>query len=154
MSASFDFLVVRVLGADLLNRRLAAFAKRIPEVGVTRGLDLSAADLLERSANLAPILTGDLIRSGRIIRQRRGRGRIVRIISYGTDHAVFTHEGFYRLGPVSSRKPATSDGPVGRKYLERPFRIHSKRYVELIRSEAEKAINQGRRLLRRSVETT
>jgi hypothetical protein len=94
-------------------------------------MDLVAADLLERAANLAPILTGDLIKSGSV-RGRTTARTISRTVGFGTDHAVFTHEGIYNLGPESRRKPSTEDGPVGRKYLVRPYRRHVARYQRFI----------------------
>jgi hypothetical protein len=121
-----------------LQRRLdRIIAEQAP--AVTRAMNLVAADLLERSANLAPILRGDLIRSGRITKAGSRKNLIRRQVTYGTDHAVFTHEGSYQLGPVSRLKPATQDGPVGRKYLDRPFRKHSARYREFVIAASKRA---------------
>ncbi len=104
-----------------------------------RAMNAVAADLLERSANLAPILRGDLIRSGRVTRTGSKKGVVRRQVSYGTDHAIFTHEGSYQLGPVSRLKPTTADGPVGRKYLARPFNLHARRYDEFVLSAMKAA---------------
>ena len=121
-----------------IQRRLESIV-RASGTEVTKAVNLVSADLLERSANLAPILRGDLIRSARITRQGSTKNVIRRQVSYGTNHAVFTHEGSYQLGPVSRLKPPTQDGPVGRKYLARPFRIHAKRYSTFIRAAAKRA---------------
>jgi hypothetical protein len=138
----------RVLGADLIIKRINR-AGQGAKAGGRIGLDLSAADLLLRSANIAPILTGDLIRSGRVA--RRGgikAGVIIRIISYGTDHAVFAHEeitpaGPRQLGPWSEQKPGTDDGVVGGHFLSRPFRRHKNRYFRLIGKHINDAMEAG-----------
>ncbi len=121
-----------------LQRRLERIIKQTGPAAV-RAMNLISADLLERSANVAPILRGDLIRSARITKAGSTKNRIRRQVSYGTDHAIFTHEGSYQLGPVSRLKPATQDGPVGRKYLARPFNIHSARYSAFVRGAAKRA---------------
>ena len=136
-----------VLGAGLIIKRLHAITDNMTK-GARRGLDLASADLLERSADLAPVLTGDLIRSARVKRSHPGKGRWVNTVSYGTDHAVFTHFSHYNLGPVSRRKPPTEDGPIGRLYLLRPFNRHAKQYKKFIIDEAEK---EGLRALGRSI---
>lgn len=127
-----------VLGAGLIVKRLYAITDNMTK-GAQHGLNLASADLLERSADLAPVLTGDLIRSGRVKRTRPAKGRWVNVVSYGTDHAVFTHFSHYNLGPVSRRKPPTEDGPIGRLYLLRPFNRHARQYKKFIIDEAEKA---------------
>jgi hypothetical protein len=138
----------RVLGADLIIKRITR-AGRGAKTGARRGLDLSSADLLLRSANIAPILTGDLIRSGRVVKRgSAASGSIIRIVAYGTDHAVFAHEeitpaGPRKLGPWSSQKPSTSDGVVGGHFLSRPFRRHKERYVKLISKHAGEAMEAG-----------
>ncbi|MEE9244879.1 MAG: hypothetical protein V3U63_01650 [Gemmatimonadota bacterium] len=122
----------------LIQRRLERIIEQTGPAAV-RAMNLVAADLLERSANVAPILRGDLIRSGRITKTGSTKNLIRRQVSYGTDHAIFTHEGSYQLGPVSRLKPATQDGPVGRKYLARPFNIHAARYSAFVRGAAKRA---------------
>ena len=119
----------KVLGAELIRKRLDRMVRNSRGT-VGSDMDLIASDLLERAANLAPVLTGDLIRSGRILR-RPGRN-IRRIVSFGTDHAIFTHEGHYNLGMISRQKPATEDGKVGRKYLSRPLVRNQKAYIQLV----------------------
>lgn len=144
-----DALEVKVLGAGLIEdklKRAISGAQR----GVVRGLDLVAADLLERSANLAPILTGDLIRSGRIVRRGAFKSGVIRrIVSYGTGHGVFAHEeitpgGPRGLGPISRQKQAANrspDGPVGGKFLSRPFQRKANDYIKFIRAAA--AVDAG-----------
>jgi hypothetical protein len=136
MAADFEG---RVLGAGLIAGRLAGLA-RVAGTGAARGLTLVAADLLQRSADLAPILTGDLIRSGRVIPSRPAKDVIRRTVAYGTDHAIFTHFATYNLGPISITKPPTEDGPIGRLYLQRPYERHRERYGKFIVAEARKAM--------------
>jgi len=127
----------RVLGADLVRERITSLSERC-KVGVRHGLNLVSADLLERSANLAPILTGELIRSGRVIARRPSKDVYKSTVAYGTDYAVYMHYGHYNLGPISRTKPPTEDGPVGRMFLARPFWRHRNRYELLIISQAVK----------------
>ncbi len=120
-------------------RKLFATKKKVQRaalVGVEIALNRVAADLLSRSAGVAPILTGDLIRSGRVTGDT-SRLRVTRFVTYGTDHAVFAHEqitpfGPFGLGPISSKKPSTSDGVVGGGFLLRPFNIHREKYAKSI----------------------
>lgn len=137
-------LDVKVLGAELIKKNLEKVLRGTGR-GIARGLDLVAADLLQRSADLAPILTGDLIRSGRVIRKGAiSRGTISRTVSYGTGHAVFAHEevtpaGSFGLGPISrikdqSARPA--DGPIGGHFLLRPFLLHKNRYIKFLNKTA------------------
>lgn len=144
----------KVLGVELIQKRMERFQRTMARSVVPRAMDEIAADLLERSVGLAPILTGDLIRSARIVRagSRRSRGVIRRTVSFGTDHAVQAHEnitpaGPLGLGPVSQRKDAqarTADGPVGGHFLLRPFRAHVDRYQDFLR----KAFAEGVRSVR------
>lgn len=134
-----------VLGADLIERRLLALVTS-HRSGVPRDMDLIAADLLSRAADLCPVLTGDLIRSGRVAGNTTtaGSGSVVRrTVSFGTKYAVWIHEAHYNLGPVSRRKSGTEDGPVGRKFLERPFRKHADRYKAFLARGVEQRNRAG-----------
>lgn len=122
---------IRILGVATVRRNVER-ARRNSALGTSRALSLVAADLLERSNALAPILTGALIRSGRVT----GSG-FVRGVSYGTNHGVFAHEqitpaGPRNLGPISSTKPATADGPVGGHFVTRPFDRNAQAYIKFI----------------------
>jgi hypothetical protein len=125
----------KVLGAGLLRKRLDSLKNRY-KAGVRHGLNLASADLLGRSAALAPILTGDLIRSGRVIPSRPSSDVYRSTVAYGTNHALWCHYAHYNLGPISRRKTATEDGPVGRMFLRRPFDKHKEQYVQFIISAA------------------
>ena len=136
---------VKVLGAELIAKRLSKIVRSTRD-GISLDLDLISADLLSRAADLSPILTGDLIRSGRVARQGSfAKGAITRAVAFGTNHAVFAHEARYNLGPISRLKPSTEDGAVGRKFLERPFRKHSDRYLRFLRDEAAKRLRSETR---------
>ena len=132
-----------VLGAKLIERRL----KRVitsNKTALGTALNLVAADLLQRSADLAPILTGDLIRSGRIAKTDSTPKVVVRIVGYGTNHAQFAHNqiqpaGDFGLGPISRKKPPSPDGPIGGNFLLRPYLLHKQRYINLIASSMEDA---------------
>lgn len=138
-------------GERVIARATRVIQRRIDKIinasgpAAGRALNRVAADLLERSSNVAPILRGDLIRTGRITRVGSTQRIQKRQVSYGTDHAIFTHEGSYNLGPVSRLKPDTEDGPVGRKYLDRPFRRNAKRYRQFVIDEMKVAATLRRR---------
>lgn len=131
-----------VHGAAVIKRRLRLIARNVRDE-VRTALDEAAEDLLFRARLLAPQLEGELIDSGKIARHR-SRGVEARTISFGTPYAVVRHEDFYNLGPISSVK-SSADGPVGRKYLSRPFERHSPRYFEEIGDAVERGIRQSLR---------
>ena len=110
---------------------------------VARALDDAADDLLSRAQGLAPQLEGDLIASG-IIKKRRGKADVSRTIKFTEPYAVVRHEDFYNLGPVSEVKKSP-DGPIGRKYLTRPFRKNQRRYQKEIGEAIDRAIRQNLR---------
>jgi len=114
---------VELIGGDQVLRRLERYRKKVTTQTVPVTLNAGALAILEASINLAPVLTGDLIRSARIARPKPAPGATSRIISYGVDYAEKQHEDTsLNPGPVTREKPATVDGPPGPKYLERPFR--------------------------------
>lgn len=83
-------------------------------------LDRQAVLLRGRAVAIAPELTRRLILSSKIT-SRNQKGKAIRVVSFDTPYAVTRHESFYNLGPISSQKAPTQDGPTGRKYLSRPF---------------------------------
>lgn len=131
-----------VKGADVIRRRLRLIRRNV-KAEVAAQLDDSADDLLTRARGLAPQLEGDLIASG-IIKKRRFREAVSRTIFFDSPYAVVRHEDFYNLGPVSSVK-ASPDGPVGRKYLSRPYEANHPRYVKEIGAAVNRAIRQSLR---------
>lgn len=138
-----DGIKVDVLGAQLIEKKLQRLVTS-NKGAVEASMNHASADLLQRSADLAPILTGDLIRSGRVLKTGSNAKTIVRVVGYGTNHAVFAHEmitpaGPFNLGPISSKKPPSPDGPVGGKFLLRPYLLHKHRYIDLVASSLENA---------------
>lgn len=148
---------VRVTGARKIRLELDRRRKRVAD-GTARRVDQVAADLLRRSRALAPIWTGDLIDSSRVV--KTGTGKIKnRSVEYGTDHAVFAHETIsstgqlgisaggstqYGIGKRTAEKPRTSDGPPGGKFLERPYRRHHKRYQKFLLNGGKADIERGK----------
>lgn len=87
---------------------------------IERTADHVAVELLGRAQAVAPELTRHLVLSGAIDRSKQGEV-ITRVVKFTEIYALIMHEDFYQLGPLSRRKSGTQDGPVGRKYLERPY---------------------------------
>lgn len=132
-----------IKGGPALQRVLASTARDADEL-VESVLDQGARQIHGRAVALSPELTRKLILSSRVTRARR-RGRSARVISFDTDYAVVMHEAFYNLGPISSRKAPTQDGPVGRKYLERPFNRVVPDVIRAIGLIPERAARRNRR---------
>ncbi len=107
-------------GEKALRRRLALLVERLPIATAIR-LDNAAQLIRGRAVAIAPELTRKLILSSKVTK-RDSQNRAIRVVSFDTDYAVVRHEDFYELGPISSAKSPTQDGPPGRKYLERPFK--------------------------------
>ena len=121
-----------VEGRKELKRNLAIMRRNI-ESAAQKQMDFIAEDALARSNAIAPQLSGLLIsKSG--IRKFDGK-TFVRSVFYDTPYAVVQHEGIHpktgaelRPGPVTRAKPGSSDGPAGKKYLERVFNNHLARW--------------------------
>ncbi len=111
-------------GDKTLRKRLAFIIDKTP-LAMAIKLDDQANRLRGRAVAVAPELTRKLILSSRVTKQD-SRARAIRVVSFDTDYAVVRHEDFYELGPISSAKAPTQDGPPGRKFLERPFRNMTK----------------------------
>lgn len=131
-----------VHGGAAIRRRMRLIRRNV-KAEVVRELDDAADDLLLRARGLAPQLSGDLIASG-IIKKRRAREAVSRTIFFDSPYAVVRHEDVYNLGPISSVK-ASPDGPIGRKYLSRPFEANRRRYEEGIRDAMRRAMRQSLR---------
>lgn len=127
-------------GARVIKERLRRIARNV-RAEITIELDQVADDLLERANGLAPQLSGDLILSGAIAR-RGSRDVVSRTVFYDQPYAVVRHEDFYNLGPISSLK-RSPDGPIGRKYLERPFVAQRDNYQERLGRAVSRALVFG-----------
>ncbi len=113
-------------------------------------MDKNAEDLLSRAVALSPQLTSELLGSGAIDSDDpRGSagGVFVRTVHFGSGesepYALKMHEGTYNLGPVSRSKPPTGDGPIGRKFLQRPYDRHKQRYIKEIARITELSIQRS-----------
>ncbi|MBX6361284.1 MAG: hypothetical protein IRZ03_14530 [Acidobacterium ailaaui] len=115
-------------------------------------LEDATDDLLRISSNIAPIDTGQLRRSGRKEITMRGAGHeLVGHVyfsateesgKYGRfNYALWTHEMDYNLGPVSRQAPGVDGYEVGNKYLERPLRGESRKYLRWVAEEIGKVMD-------------
>lgn len=132
----------RVIGGTVIRRRLKLIRRNVL-AEMARELDDAADDLLTRARTLAPQLTGALIASGKI-KKRRARQAVSRTIWFDCPYAVVRHEDVYNLGPISSRK-SSPEGPIGRKYLSRPFERHAPRYRDNLANAVNRAMRQSLR---------
>ncbi len=108
---------------------------------VEQALDDAADDLLDRATALSPQLTGAHIHTGTV----HNTGGHQRVVTFAMPYSVFLHEGTYKLGPISSKKPSTPDGDVGKKFLSRPFDAHKSRYIADIGRAIGDEINRSLR---------
>jgi hypothetical protein len=132
--------VAGVKGGAAVKRRLRIISRNVHrEVGVR--LDHNAEDLLSRARGLAPQLEGHLIDAGDIL--RRGNQYLhKRVIFFDSPYAVVRHEDVYNLGPISSMK-SSPDGPIGRKFLSRPFEAQAQKYQKQIAEGVRLALRQS-----------
>lgn len=134
-----DFL--RGLGAKQLQAQAAA------KLGMHDATD----DLALISQNIAPIDKATLRRGvdkrvawesptalvgevGFSAVEKDGNGRF--------NYAIWTHEQSYNLGAQSASSPGYKGYSVGNKYLERPLKGESKKYVEWITKEIKRGIRK------------
>ena len=136
---------VKLIGADKVRANLSKAVKSSSKAA-EEGTQQAARDLLARAKELAPILTGDLIKSGQVVETGRRRKKFT--VSFGTGHAVFAHEeispaGGRGLGPLSRVKEESNrspDGPVGGHFLSRPFKRRLPAYLKGIQKAAERGL--------------
>ncbi len=118
----------KVKGGKKIGRRFRKLPREIfAEVDAT--LENDALELLGRANALVPELERPLLLSGGIDSQKSS-AKLTFAISYDTPYAIIRHEDEYELGPISAGKSGTQDGPVGRKYLSRPFENMKRRIVQ------------------------
>lgn len=114
------------------------------KAAVRNGVQDSVDDLKRIAVDIAPIDSADLRRSGQAKVTEIG-GRIVGDVTFtaiddGFDYATWIHEGEYNLGPLSAQAPGTDGYSVGNKYLERPLRGESAKYLRWIAEEIKDAV--------------
>lgn len=132
-----------VVGTRQLRRNIK-LVRRAVEKGANDELDRIAIDLRDRARALAPQLEGDLVESIQIA-ARKSKRVSARVVFSKSPYAVRRHESFYNLGPISSRKPSTKDGAVGRKYLERPYVRSRKANIERVRRRVARELTRALR---------
>lgn len=118
-------------------RRLQQNLRRAVEgvrAGIKDELDQIAKELLQESRDVAPQLTGKMIRTSGIGRQNQ-RNRFLRSVFYRERYALFQHEGFYNAGPITRAKPG-----AGRKFLQRPFEARRRADVDRIGRRVEREL--------------
>ena len=117
-----------------------ARVQRAVRTGVQDCMD----DLKRIAVDIAPIDSADLRRSGQAkVTQVAGHtvGEVTfQAIDNGFDYATWIHEGDYNLGPLSAQAPGTDGYSVGNKYLERPLRGESAKYLRWIAEEIKDAV--------------
>lgn len=110
----------------------------------TNGVQDSVDDLKRIAVDIAPIDSTDLRRSGQAeVTQTPGKivGEVTfRAVENGFNYGLWIHEGEYNLGEQSQQAPGTDGYPVGNKYLERPLRGESEKYVRWIAEEVRDAV--------------
>ncbi len=129
--------------------RLDRIAKTAPR-NVVLQMEANSQELLQRARALSPRLTKAMENSGKITRTVQTRGRVVFKVEFGTTAETakyfnFLHNATYALGPISRRKPGTSDGRVGPGFLSRPLARHSARWALLLNRAFKKAVADSKR---------
>lgn len=119
-------------GIDLTQARTRTAARN--------GMQDSVDDLKRIAVDIAPIKSSDLRRSSHAEVRSTPGGNIVGEVSFravenGFNYALWTHEGEYNLGEQSQQAPGTDGYEVGNKYLERPLRGESEKYMRWIAEE-------------------
>ena len=108
-----------VTGGALIRARLA-FIRRAVDEAISQGMDDFADDVLSMSRDLAPQLTGLMIRTSGVSKDdSRSLGRFRRSIFYEQVYAIWQHEETFNPGPVTSSKPG-----AGPKFLSRALAFH------------------------------
>ncbi len=93
-----------------------------------------ANDVLSDSRDIAPQLTGLLIRSS-AVDEDDSEDVFVRSVFYDTDYAVIQHEGDFNPGPITVQKPG-----AGRKYLQRAYEALRPQMVNRLGRATERAL--------------
>lgn len=114
------------------------------QVAVKRGVQDSMDDLKRIAVDIAPIDSADLRRSGEA-NVVATPALVVGEVTFsakndGFDYATWIHEADYSLGPLSQQAPGTDGYSVGNKYLERPLRGESEKYLRWIAEEIKDAV--------------
>ena len=130
---------LRVTGLDDIISSLQGLGSGFKGIGLAWAQVVSN-HIVERAKANAPINIGDL-RSAiqNVIDFSLGSGVISITIIDDVPYALLMHEclepygtGPQQLGRISKAQPATIEGGVGGKYIERVIQYHSQRYVQVL----------------------
>jgi hypothetical protein len=119
------------------------------KAAVKLGVHDSMDDLKLIASNIAPIETG-VLRSSGSYRVKASASGVVGELTFSAtntdgngrfNYAYWTHEKDYDLGPQSASAPGMRDYHVGNKYLERPLKGESEKYVRWIGEEVGKVLD-------------
>lgn len=100
-----------------------------------------AEDLLNTSAQLAPLDEGGLMESGSVDPARLEGNKFVAQVGYNKEYSLRMHEGIYNIGATSASKPSVEGMTVGRKFLEQPVIQKGEKYAEHIAKKMGDIIN-------------
>jgi hypothetical protein len=116
-----------------------------------RAVDDATDDLKRISENIAPIYKSTLRKSANKSVKVRKNGDVVGEVTFSAvenssgygrfNYAYWTHEMEYELGPESAEASGTDGYEVGNKYLERPLKGESNKYLEWAAEELEKVMD-------------
>ena len=122
-----------VTGGDIIRRRLRVIRRAVNEA-IETGMDDLAKDILSMSRDLAPQLTGLMIRTSGVD-DDDSRDRFRRSIFYEQPYAIWQHEEFFNPGPITSAKPG-----AGPKFLSRAFNFHAQRGITNIGRRVQRSL--------------
>lgn len=117
-------LSLEVEGIDEALDSLKELDRRVIH-GLAVGIRRVQRDWVTRSRLNAPILTGYLRKHLMWLPLMLHGARMeCQLGSVGVHYALKMHEGLYNLGPISRIQPPTTEGGVGRKFMERVLKMH------------------------------
>ena len=111
----------------------------------------SAEDLLRRSNNIAPQLTGQMILTSGVSGNARATAvtdkRVVASVFYRERYALYLHEGMEPTGKRRNGRPPYKRGPITRRkpdsgghFLKRPFDDNKRDYTKDFNNRVDTAI--------------
>jgi len=138
-------------GADetILNLRKVV---RAAHQAAFRSIEASSKDLLQRSNDIAPQLTGRMIMTSGIDGNARRTASITgksvtASVFYKERYALFLHEGMEPTGRRTGGRPPYKRGPItrgkpgaGGHFLKRPFDAQKEKYQKDFRNRVDRAI--------------
>lgn len=132
-------MAARVKGLAAVTRRLQR-VERAAYDALVEGLRDEAEIVLARSRDLAPQLTGQMIRnSGVRVQAHRATQTIQVAVFYDEPYAVKQHEGYFNPGPITSVKLGPSFA-IGRKFLTKAIDERRQQLVAQVGRRVERAL--------------